>query len=111
MSTLKKFFVEAEAEAGQAVILIAITLLGMLMMVGVAIDAGQVYSARRAMQEAADAAAYAGAVTIYQGGSQGQAFTAARTDATSNGFTHGMQGVTLTVQQPTVAPYNTTSYV
>ena len=111
MSTLRKFFVGAEAEVGQAVILIAIVLLGMLMMVGVAIDAGQVYSARRAMQEAADAAAYAGAVTLYQGGSQGQAFNAARADATSNGFTNSMQGVTLTVQQPTVAPYNTSSYV
>jgi len=111
MSTLRRFFVGAEAELGQAVILIAIVLLGMLMMVGVAIDAGQVYSARRAMQEAADAAAYAGAVTLYQGGSQGQAFTAARADAASNGFTHGVQGVTLTVAQPAAAPYNTTSYV
>lgn len=111
MRALKDFFVAAEAESGQALILIAIVFLGMLMMVGVAIDAGQVYSARRAMQEAADAAAYAGAVTLYQGGSQGQAFTRARDDATLNGFTQSMQGTTVTVNQPTTAPYNTNRYI
>jgi len=111
VNTLKKFFIGSEAELGQAVVLIAITLLGMLMIVGVAIDAGQVYSARRAMQEAADAAAYAGAVTIYNGGSQGQAFNAARDDATLNGFTNSMQNTTVTVNQPNVAPYNTNKYV
>ena len=111
MNTLKKFFIGSESQAGQAVVLIAITLLGMIMIVGIAIDAGQVYSARRAMQEAADAAAYAGAVTLYQGGSQGQAFNAARADATSNGFTNSMQNTTVTVQQPNVAPYNTSRYV
>ena len=73
MTQLRKFFIGVEAEAGQAVVLIAIVLLAMLMMVGLAIDAGQVYSARRAMQEAADAAAYAAAVTLYQGGTQAQA--------------------------------------
>jgi len=111
MKTLKNFFVGTEAEFGQAVVLIAVTLLGMIMIVGVAIDAGQVYSARRAAQEAADAAAYAGAVTLYQGGSQGQAFNAARADATSNGFTNSMQNTTVTVQQPNVAPYNTNRYI
>ena len=111
LNTLRKFFVGGEAEAGQALILIAMVFLGMLMMVGVAIDAGQVYSARRAMQEAADAAAYAGAVTLYQGGSQGQAFTRARDDATLNGFTNSMLGTTVTVNQPTTAPYNTNRYI
>ncbi len=111
MRALKNFFAGTEAEFGQALILIAIVFLGMLMMVGVAIDAGQVYSARRAMQEAADAAAYAGAVTLYQGGSQGQAFTRARDDATRNGFTNSVQGTTVTVNQPTTAPYNTSSYI
>ena len=111
MNTLRKFFIGGEAEGGQALILIAMVFLGMLMMVGVAIDAGQVYSARRAMQEAADAAAYAGAVTLYQGGSQGQAFTRARDDAALNGFTHSVQGTTVTVNQPAAAPYNTNRYI
>jgi hypothetical protein len=111
MSKLKGFWVDAEAAAGQAVILIAITLLAMLMMVGVAIDAGQVYSARRAMQEAADAAAYAGSITLYQGGNQSQAFTAATADATRNGFTHDGTTTWITVAQPTVAPFNTAEFI
>ncbi|MEK7424104.1 MAG: pilus assembly protein TadG-related protein, partial [Actinomycetota bacterium] len=100
-----------ESEDGQAIVLIAITMLGMLMMVGLAIDAGQLYSARRAMQEAADAAAYAASVTLYQGGTQAQSFTAAADDATRNGFTHDGTTVWVTIQQPTTAPYNTDRFV
>lgn len=111
MRTFRAFCGGAESEGGQAIVLIAITMLGMLMMVGLAIDAGQLYSARRAMQEAVDAAAYAGAVAIYQGGTQTDAFAAATADATRNGFTNGVNGVTLTVQQPTTIPYNTSHYV
>lgn len=100
-----------ESEDGQAIVLIAITMLGMLMMVGLAIDAGQLYSARRAMQEAADAAAYAASVTLYQSGTQAQAFSAAAADATRNGFTHDGTTTWVTVQQPTTSPYNTDRFV
>ena len=109
--TLRAFWSGKDSEAGQAIVLIAITMLAMLMIVGLAIDAGQVYSARRAMQEAADAAAYAGSVTLYQGGTQTQAFNAATADATTNGFTNGVGGTAITVQQPTTAPYDTSQYV
>lgn len=105
------FFGGGEGESGQAIIIIAITLLGMLMMVGIAIDAGQLYSAKRSMQEAADAATYAGAVAIYNGGTQTDAFNAATADATRNGYTDGVNGVTITVRQPLTAPYNTSSFV
>jgi Flp pilus assembly protein TadG len=111
MSSLRRFLWGRDGEGGQAIILIAIVMLGMLMMVGVAIDAGQVYSARRAMQEAADAAAYAASVTLYQGGSQGQAFQAAKDDATTNGFTNNVNNTTVTVNQPTTSPYNTANYI
>jgi len=111
MRRLRAFAIGRESEDGQAIVLIAMTLLAMLMMVGVAIDAGQVYSARRAMQEAADAAAYAGSVTLYQKGSQDQAFQAAKDDATTNGFTNNVGGVTVTVHQPTTAPYNTSDFI
>jgi Flp pilus assembly protein TadG len=110
-NNMRTFFIGAQAEAGQAIVLIAIVLLGMLTMVGLAIDAGQLYSARRAMQEAADAAAYAGAVTLYQGGTQTQAIAAAFVDATQNGYTAGVNGVTLTVAQPASAPYNTNRFL
>lgn len=111
MKQLRKFLIGAEAELGQAVVLVAIVLLAMLMMVGLAIDAGQLYSARRAMQEAADAAAYAAAVTLYQGGTQAQAFASASADSTTNGFTHDGITTWVTVQQPTAAPYNTNRFV
>ena len=111
MTRLRTFFIGTGSEDGQAIILIAISMLAMLMIVGIAIDAGQLYSARRAMQEAADAAAYAASVTLYQGGSQAQAFAAAAADATSDGYTNGVNGVTVTIQQPTTSPYNTSSFV
>lgn len=111
MKELRKFLIGAEAELGQAVVLIAIVLLAMLMMVGLAIDAGQLYSARRAMQESADAAAYAAAVTLYQGGTQAQAFASAAVDSTTNGYTHNGTNTWITIQQPTVAPYNTDRFI
>ncbi len=87
------------AESGQAIVLVSVVLLGVLMFSGLAVDAGQLYSARRTMQEAADAAAYAGAVVIYQGGTKTSwngcgattnaatdAYSAALSDARKNGF-------------------------
>ena len=111
MSAFRSFWRGPESEDGQAIILIAISMLAMLMMVGIAIDAGEVYSARRAMQEAADAAAYAAAVTLYQYGSQTEAFTAAAADATANGYTNGTNNASVTIQQPTTSPFNTAAYI
>jgi hypothetical protein len=110
MSRLRGFWIGAEAEAGQAIVLIAVTLLGMLVMAGLAIDAGQLYSVRRAMQEGADAAAYAASITLYQGGTQVQAFAAAAADATRNGFTQDGTVTWVTIAQPTVAPFNTAEF-
>lgn len=50
-----------EKERGQALILVALSLIGLLAMVGVALDGGQLYRSRREAQNAADAAALAGA--------------------------------------------------
>ena len=84
MKTLHQFL--SEGEGGQAVILFAILMLALLFMVGLAIDAGQLYSSKRTEQEAADSAAFAGAVILYQGGSGAQAITAATADAQTNGY-------------------------
>ncbi|MBU6423082.1 MAG: hypothetical protein KGQ88_03490, partial [Chloroflexi bacterium] len=85
----------------------------MLMSVGLAIDAGTLYVARRTAQEAADAGAYAGAVVLYEGGAYSDAKTAAATDATKNGYTQGGDGgrQTVIVQEPTASPFNNTEYV
>lgn len=101
--SLPAFFRGAESQAGQAIVLVAITMLGMIMMVGLAIDAGQLYSSRRTMQEAADAGAYAGAVVLYQQGTQAQARAAAVNDVALNGYTHGVDGFTVVVAAPPVS--------
>ncbi len=87
-------------ERGQAVVFIAILMLAMLMMAGLAIDAGQLFVARRTMQEAADAAAYAGAVVLYQGGTTAQASAAATSDAQRNGYVDGVAGYAVTINLP-----------
>lgn len=89
-----------DGERGQAIVLIAIMFLALTMAVGLAIDAGQLFVARRTMQEAADAGAYAGAVVRYQGGSASAARSAAIADATKNGYTDGSGGWTVTVNVP-----------
>ena len=60
-------------ERGQALILIAFALGGLLLGVGLALDTGQLFIARRAAQTAADAGAWAGAAVLYAGGSAAQA--------------------------------------
>jgi Flp pilus assembly protein TadG len=89
MNALSRFFGRDDGEEGQAVVLFAIVMLALLFAVGLAIDAGQLYSAKRAEQEAADAAAFAGAVVLYQQGSGAQAIAAARSDAQTNGYVSG----------------------
>jgi len=86
-------------ERGQALILIAIALGGLLLGIGLALDTGQLFVARRAAQTAADAGAWAGAAVLYAGGSAAQARTAAATDATRNGYTDG-GFVTVTTTSP-----------
>lgn len=94
-------------DEGQAVVLTALLFFALLFFVGLAMDAGRLYSAKRSMQEAADAAAWAGAVVLYleQPGTplaqqQSDAIAAARADATRNGFTDGVDNTTVTVNAP-----------
>jgi len=101
VSALRSFFGRRD-EGGQAIVLVAAAMLAMLFAVGLAIDAGQLFVARRGAQEAADAAAFAGAVVLYQGGSAAQAVAAAQADATLNGFTTGGD-TTVTVNAPPVS--------
>lgn len=72
--------------------LLALTMSTLLMFAGLAVDAGRLFVERRTMQEAADAGAYAGAVVLYQGGSQADAVAAATADVSRNGYVHGGNG-------------------
>ena len=86
-------------DGGQALILIAAALGGLLLGIGLALDTGQLFVARRAAQTAADAGAWAGAVVLYSGGSAAQARTSATDDATRNGYTDG-GSITVTTASP-----------
>src|SRR6202158_4645050 len=99
MKKLTDFF-GREGEGGQAIVLLAIFMLAMIMIVGLAIDAGQLYSAKRTQQEAADAAAFAGGVVLYQGGTPAQAIAAATADATRNGYTDNVNSSNVFVYSP-----------
>lgn len=88
------------ADGGQAIILIALAMTGLLLGVGLAIDTGTLFVARRSAQSAADAAAWAGAVVIYRGATASEAISAASTDATANGYTDGANSTTVSVVSP-----------
>ncbi|HEX9495097.1 MAG TPA: Tad domain-containing protein [Candidatus Limnocylindria bacterium] len=92
-----KAFFGPQGTGGQAVVMVAIVFMALMFAVGLAIDAGQLYAAKRTMQEAADAGAFAGAVVLYQGGSVLDATTAALADTTKNGFTDGQLSTTVRV--------------
>jgi hypothetical protein len=68
--------------------------------VGLAIDSGQLFIAKRSMQEAADAAAFAGAVVIYQAAPGTDPTSAVRHDGTMNGYTDGTNQTVVTVNWP-----------
>ncbi len=54
-------------ESGQAIVLVAILMVGLVTVVGLVTDGGLVFSQRRDLQNVADAAALAGAMQIDEG--------------------------------------------
>jgi Flp pilus assembly protein TadG len=99
-------FFGRESEGGQALVMIAIVFMALMFAVGLAIDAGQLFASKRTQQETADAAAFAGAVVLYQGGTVLQATAAAITDAATNGFVNGVNSTTVTVNGSALASSN-----
>ena len=58
-------------EAGQALVLVAVLLLGLVAVIGLATDGGLVFAQRRDLQNLADGAALAGAMHIDEGAYRG----------------------------------------
>ena len=94
-------------DRGQAIVLAALMMMTLLFFVGLAVDAGQLYVAKRTEQEAADSAAFAGAIVLYKGGSQppsAATVTAAKLQAafvaSLNGYVDGVGQTTVTVNSP-----------
>lgn len=67
---------------------------------GLAIDFGHLYQVKRALQNAADAGATAGALSLTDGSSDDDAKSAASVDVGRNGFTHSPPTTTVVVNIP-----------
>ena len=89
--------------SGQILVLASIAMVVLLGFSALAVDVGLLYSTRRRMQTAADAAAIAGATALRDG----QDYTKAADDVSSfNGFTNSQNNVAVTVSEPTLpSPY------
>jgi len=83
-------------ESGQVLVLTALSMMLMLGFVGLAVDVGMLFHARRNMQVVADAAAIAGAIDYKYYGDKSRAQTAGLEAAAANGITD-LSGVTVNV--------------
>ncbi len=77
--------IQKPTEKGQAIVLMALGMIGMVMITALAIDGGQALANRRQAQNAADTAAFAAALAKVDGKSNWRTVGLAR--AASNGFT------------------------
>jgi Flp pilus assembly protein TadG len=88
------------AEHGQAVVLSAVGFAALLACMGLALDTGVLFRAKRRLQVAADAAAVAGTLDYLYNSSLTTATAAAKSASSDNGFTDGSGRVTVTVSDP-----------
>lgn len=90
-----------KSEKGQALVLIVFAIVGMLALVGLAMDGGQSFSDRRKAQNAADSAALAAALKYQR--NTGHTLTGvennAKAAATVNGYGDGINGTTVTYNE------------
>jgi hypothetical protein len=85
---------------GAVLLLVAITMVGLLGLVGLAIDTGSLERHRRMAQNAADAAAGGAAQEILRAQLQSVTFATAFTEAGRNGYTDGANHVHVIVTEP-----------
>jgi hypothetical protein len=83
------------SENGQAIVLLAVSIVVLLGFTALAIDGGMVFSDRRHAQNAADAAALAGALQKSNGQSDSIVVAAAERSAESNGYTTDQMTVSI----------------
>ena len=101
ISLFKRF---RNAQDGQALVVTGLAIVVLMLVAGLGVDVSYLLYQRNQMQKAADAAAIAGAVTRVYGGNY---VTAGRNDSTANGFTHGSNGITVTINNPPQSgPFN-----
>ncbi len=96
-------------ESGQALVLTALTMTVLVAALGLAIDAGMLFRAKQRLQNAADAAATAAALQLSYGASP---TAAALQAAAANGVQNGLNGATVTVNNPPQnGPFTSPGYV
>ena len=93
--------IEGDRQRGQMLALFAICLVAIIAMTGLVIDGGMTFTQRREEQNVADAAAMAGAYAYANTSDSNQAVTEALSTAAANGYTHGQDGVTVSVNVTT----------
>ena len=77
----------ARKPRGQVFVTVSLALVALMGISALAVDVGHLWTTRRLMQNAADAAAMAGADEVAIGGSKSQVVAAARAASAQNGFT------------------------
>lgn len=92
--------------SGHALLIAAVSFSVLLGFMGLAVDTGVLYRAKRNLQIAADAAAVAGTLDYLYNDSTSSAAAAAKTASSQNGFTDGASGTSVTVSVPPVAGPN-----
>jgi Flp pilus assembly protein TadG len=100
MKTMFRWKRTLRNENGQVLVIAALAMSSLLGFVGLATDVGMLFRTRRNIQIAADAAAVAGAVDYLYNGTVTSAKSAAKAASSSNGFTDGTSGATVTVNIP-----------
>ena len=94
----------ARGEAGQVLIIVAVMLPVLIGFMGLVIDLGSLYHHKRRMQTAADAGALAGAHERWRSRDT-EIENSALEEAGDNDFSHGVDGVDVTVHHPPVSGY------
>ncbi|MDQ1383071.1 MAG: hypothetical protein QOG65_450 [Actinomycetota bacterium] len=84
-------------QSGQIIVVFALALVAIIAMVGLVLDGGSAFAQRRDEQSAADLSALAAANDYLLNADVTLATARARTIAAANGYTHGVNGVTVNV--------------
>ena len=97
----------AGARKGNVAVIVAVSLTALFGIIALTVDGGMLMDKRRQAQCAGDSAALAGASDLYYNwwvgkgrDTTGTAAVAARAEAAANGYTHGVDGCTVTVNIP-----------
>jgi hypothetical protein len=93
-------------------VLVAMSMVGLMGMMVLSIDVGMLHRKKRIAQMAADAAAKAGAIEIFRERTD-SVFASPRSEASRNGFTHGVahREVIVTWPSPGPSPYSGNYFV